>query len=837
MTLSHSLNMTFCEACDKHVKYFKAHCKTALHTRNILNMISPLRPEKYTTCNICDKRVKKKGLKIHQKTNLHLSKLITTTVSDGAFKGHIKIRVFNFHPPGPSSIVEAVDLVKPVVIKFINLTLSEINPIKFYMGIKLELTKDEGTTSSYSRTDPYFITSLEDFKRSNVYNDLIKQEQEIDNTIVGSGFNISKILFIDIHVLKSDPLRASSYINLPTVIQNKKAVINIKNKDNKCFLWSILAHLYPATDHVERVSKYTQYQDTLNVKDLTFPMALTDIPKFEKMNNLSVNVYGLTETNKVQVLKITNDKKTTHVNLLYFNSEENSHYTYIKDLSRLIKSQLCQRKNKVFTCSRCLNFFNSQTKLDTHEEYCCEHTAAVVKMPKDGTKISFNDEKKMIKHPFVIYVDFESILEKIETVLPNPEESYTNKYQKHTPCGFCYYIKSSVGNEYNKLEEYRGSNTPEEFVKRLEKDCVRLTKIMRETNKPMSLTSEEKREFRKNNACHICEKKIGKELKVRDHCHLTGKYRGPAHQSCNINYKLPSFIPVFLHNNANYDTHLFIKELSKTSGSITAIPNTDQKYISFTKRIHTSPITQIRFLDTFKFMASPLVNLVQNLKEFPCLSEYFSDKDLLTQKGIYPYDYMDSFERFNETQIPSKENFYNKLNNSHIPDKDYEHAQNVWKKYNIKNLGEYHDLYLKTDVLLLADVFEAFRTICHSGYGLDPAHYYTAPGLAWSAMLKMTKQDLDLITDVDMLLMIEKSKRGGISQVCSKRYTKVNNKYLPNYDSTKESSYLMYYDSNNLYGWAMSQALPYGKLRWVMEKDYKKVLQDVCISTQKELDD
>uniref|UniRef100_UPI0035900141 uncharacterized protein n=1 Tax=Myxine glutinosa TaxID=7769 RepID=UPI0035900141 len=179
----------------------------------------------------------------------------------------------------------------------------------------------------------------------------------------------------------------------------------------------------------------------------------------------------------------------------------------------------------------------------------------------------------------------------------------------------------------------------------------------------------------------------------------------------------------------------------------------------------TSPITHIRFLDTFKFMASPLVNLVQNLKEFPCLSEYFLDKDFLTQKGIYPYDYMDSFERFNETQLPSKENFYNKLNNSHISDKDYVHAQNVWEKYNIKNLGEYHDLYLKTDVLLLADVFEAFR---------------------------------------------------------------------------KESSYLMYYDANNLYGWAMSQALPYGKLRWVKEKDYKNVLQsdyqrsfDIGESTEK----
>ncbi len=123
------------------------------------------------------------------------------------------------------------------------------------------------------------------------------------------------------------------------------------------------------------------------------------------------------------------------------------------------------------------------------------------------------------------------------------------------------------------------------------------------------------------------------------------------------------------------------------------------------------------------------------------------------------------------------------------------------------------------------------------GYGLDPAHYYTAPGLAWSSMLKMTKQNLDLITDVDMLLMIEKAKRGGISQVCSKRYTKANNKYLPDYDSTQDNSYLMYYDANNLYGWGMSQSLPYGGLEWVKEKHHEYILQDICISTQKELDD
>ena len=185
---------------------------------------------------------------------------------------------------------------------------------------------------------------------------------------------------------------------------------------------------------------------------------------------------------------------------------------------------------------------------------------------------------------------------------------------------------------------------------------------------------------------------------------------------------------------------------------------------------------------------------------------------------------MDSVEKFKETQVPSRESFYGKLNKTHISERDYTQAKKVWEKFNIKNLGEYHDLYLKTDVLLLADVFETFGTVCQNknSQGLDPAHNNTAPVLAWSAMLKMTKQNLELISDIDMLLMI-----------CSKRYAKANNKYLPDYNKNEANSFLIYYDANNLYGWAMSQSLPYGKLKWVQEKHYEKVLQDIVVSSQK----
>ena len=195
---------------------------------------------------------------------------------------------------------------------------------------------------------------------------------------------------------------------------------------------------------------------------------------------------------------------------------------------------------------------------------------------------------------------------------------------------------------------------------------------------------------------------------------------------------------------------------------------------------------------------------------------------LLLRKGVYPYEYMDSWERFDETSLPDKEAFYSELNLEDITDKDYEHAQKVWKVFGIKNLGEYHDLYVQSDTLLLADVFENFRNKCLEIYELDPIYFASPPGLAWQICLKKTGVKLELITDYDMLLMIEKVIRGGICQAAH-RYAKANNKYMKNYDKNIESSYIEYLDANNLYGWAMSQKLPVKGFKWVKKKNYQNV--------------
>ncbi|KAB0797904.1 hypothetical protein PPYR_08897 [Photinus pyralis] len=339
----------------------------------------------------------------------------------------------------------------------------------------------------------------------------------------------------------------------------------------------------------------------------------------------------------------------------------------------------------------------------------------------------------------------------------------------------------------------------------------------------MHMTPQQELEFQAATECHICEQSFKSgQKKVRDHNHLIpeNNFRGAACEGCNVNYQDTHTIPVVFHNLSGYDAHFVVTDIAtRMDGKIDLLPITKEKYISFTKHIDESRVS-FRFIDSFRFMASGLDKLSSALTEFPNLKAQFSTLpadqfNLLTKKGVMPYDYLDSFDRFEEPTLPPQDDFYNKLEDKPCPRKMYRRAQEVWDRFNCSNLGQYVDLYMKTDILLLADVFEQFRSSCISTYDLDPAHYFTLPGFTWDAMLKYTRQELELLTDQDMFLFVERGIRGGLSQVCSKRRAHANNKYMPKYDSTKPDVYLMYNDINNQYGWSMSQYLPYGGFEWV----------------------
>ena len=427
---------------------------------------------------------------------------------------------------------------------------------------------------------------------------------------------------------------------------------------------------------------------------------------------------------------------------------------------------------------------------------------------KDNNTIKYNQGEKSIKLPFVVYTDLECLLEKMSTCQNNPNESSTTEIDKHTPSGYSLFTHCSFDKTRNKLDYYRGKDCMKKFCKDLREHATKI--INYEKKKMIPLTKEEKINYNEQEICYICKKEFDnndkKHYRVRDHCHYTEKYRGAAHNICNLRYKIPKEIPVVFYNGSTYDYHFIIKELVKEfDGNFECLGENTEEYITFSvpikKKIENKNIEityKIKFIDSYRFMSMPLSKLIDNLSEgihnntfvdckscldyvrstrvydtytktkneklilkcFNCKTYYekdfnkelikrfastyeFCNKDLnkftlLLRKGVYTYEYMDNWERFNEMSLPNKESFCSNLNMENIDDIDYRHGNNVFKRFKLKNLGEYHDLYAQSDSSLLADVFENFRKTCLKVYELDPAHFLSLPGLAWQACLKKT---------------------------------------------------------------------------------------------------
>ena len=700
-------------------------------------------------------------------------------------------------------------------------------------------------TSFHSKPE----VNLEGTDVDDLYNTMVDRVLEAMATFQrdGSNWTFKSIICLEIHTVAYEPLKGNSYIPLPPKLAQKKAIINMKNEDDKCFTWSVLRALNPREDHAERIDKdLNKKEDSLNMTGIVYPVQLNAIDKFERQNpTISINVFGYEES--VCTLRVSKCEDRVVVNLLLISDDEKRHYCLIKSMSRLLSSQTSKRNGVQYYCMRCLNPFHSQESLDKHLEYCSTHEAVKIEMPGEGTILSFKNYNRSMRVPFIVYADFESFIKPIDTCRPSPENSYTKQYQKHTPSSFCYYIKCFDDEVYYQNPVTYTASTDNEdvaqiFVNMLEEDVKSIYKRF-STPKEMIFGAKEREEFDEATECWICHGELGLD-RVRDHCHLTGKYRGAAHNKCNLQYRRPKFIPVVFHNLSGYDSHLFIKNLGVTEGNINCIPNNEEKYISFSKDIVVGEYTnkngkivdikqQLRFIDSFKFVASSLDKLVENLDKHCCVNtgKFYKGKQLslLMRKGVYPYEYASSCARFDDKQLPPKEAFYSKLSGEGISDDDYKHAHAVWDEFGMKTFKDYHNLYNKSDVLLLADVFENFRDVCMKNYQLDPAWYYTAPGLAWDAALKKTGVELELLSDPDMLLMYEKGIRGGISMI-SNRHGKANNSYMGDeYDDKRATKYITYLDANNLYGWAMCKPLPTSNFKWMDDDELTSWKKHTCI--------
>ena len=602
--------------------------------------------------------------------------------------------------------------------------------------------------------------------------------------------------------------------------------------------------LHMKAEHNERVNDLKKFENEIKMTGVQYPVKVDDIKKVEKLNDMTINVYE-EENKKIYPIRTSETiHATRHVNLLLITDEKstNRHYVLIKSFSGLVSTNLSKHKGKAYYCYKCTHGFTSEKLLLKHTQDIGCHAEARETLPKaEDAHLEFKDYKKGLKLHYAIYADFECVLINVDDEITDEKtekniEKKTKKYQQHTACSYSYIVVCNDPKKNNPVVLRRAKakgETINHFLRQLLKEEEEILKIYH-TNKPMIISDEQEEEFQKAVCCHICKKEL-KTDRDKDHDHFTGLYRGAAHKGCNVNYnykKLKYKIPVYFHNLQGYDEHLILNEMAQIAPNIRCIAKNTEKFMTF-------QIGHLHFNDSYSFMGSSLDELVES--QFPkgCnrveiiktkfkityrnLKQYTDEQlYILVRKGLYPYDYMDSFEKFNETSLPPKEKFYSKLNKRHITDEEYELACQVWKTFKCKTMGDYHDLYLKLDVLLLADVFENFRTMCLEYYSLDPSNYISAPQFSWDAALRMTGVKLQLFDEdnIDMYNFVESGIRGGISMI-SNRYAKANNPLVSGYDSSLPNEYIIYLDANNLYGWAMSQYLPVDGYAWQDEKRLK----------------
>ncbi|EDO48021.1 predicted protein [Nematostella vectensis] len=409
-----------------------------------------------------------------------------------------------------------IDNIKQKVLELIN---RQKKPIKVKFIFTCKFIKENPATAQVDEELGYFhtekpetITESTDFYDlfDTMVNYLLELIERFQNK--GSGWRFDQVEYFDINIDPFEPLSGSSYIQLPSKLASKQAIINVKNKnDHECFKWAVTSAMYPRGKDPQRLNE--QIRESSKKFDwagIEFPVSLKQIDKFEKQNPYTVNVFGY--NGEVFPRRISKKRNARVINLLLISNDETNHYCWIKDMSRLLSSQINNHQHATEFCPRCLNPFWCKKALEKHSEYCDNHEAVRIEMPKidkDGNlpHIKFKNYNRKMRVPFVVYADFESFTENIDTCSPDESKSFTKQYQEHKPSGFCYLIKCFDDNIFpSELVRYTAESPdediPQMFVDSLESDIKDIYNKFKFPKK-VKMTLRDRTDYKNATHCHI----------------------------------------------------------------------------------------------------------------------------------------------------------------------------------------------------------------------------------------------------------------------------------------------------------------------------------------------
>ena len=611
---------------------------------------------------------------------------------------------------------------------------------------------------------------------------------ERDSDLIFDG-----VEFADFKVTLLENHSGQGSFKLPSKLKTKSAVVNV-DCESHCFKYAVLSilHYEDVETHRYRPSQYKAWEDELKFDEMDASnMKIKDIEKFERLNNIKIIVHIWDKGLKGVRYNRRSSTYDRVINLLLIYNEQSQiwHYCGITNLSRLYYHQLSKHHIHLI-CNRCIRSFKSKEKFETHYEWCSRGKLQVEKMPKD---IYFNyrengDELSPVR---VIYADIECYIDD----------------NTHKPAAIaCYEVWHKDLNRQNKIHVWQGEDCILKFLNFLESAVKSQHAFDDElSRKAMNMTAADKIKFDTCEFCPRCSTKFDETVKkVRDHDHLTGQYRNALCSKCNFRLRLRRrVLPVIFHNFKGYDSHIIIKGgLAQMKNSkFDVIAQTREKFMAMTVKVPVDKTKEnktiffdIKFLDSFQFMASSLASLANNLDQFPATETLRKEypnltNEIIKRKGVFPYAYFNKLSKLDKTCLPSIEKFKNDLSGEDCSPDEYHHAQLAWNQFHCKTFGDYMTAYLKLDVFLLADVFEAFRRMALDEDKLDPVHFVSLPAMSFKSAFKMTKETIHLLSDPEMYNLFERGIRGGL--------TFVNCHYIKSETVGDEHVHLKYIDNNN----------------------------------------
>ena len=632
--------------------------------------------------------------------------------------------------------------------------------------------------------------------------DLDNQSESRD--MEGSGWNVQGVNHLKIYFHKTNPINGMTYIEFPI---GTNAVLNIQNNDTYCFLWSVLASIHPVSKDPQRVSKYTPYKNELNIKDIDFTngMKITDIDKFENLNNqLSINVfeYSTVENNDYNLVPLyisENIENRRIIDLILYKN----HYILLKKLHVFIG-----KHDNTYVCRNCLSSYSVQSELATHRRLCGTKTKSVY-IPSKESHVKWNKYYQKMPIYSIIIADFEARNEPI--INQDGDISKTIDVCKQIPCCNGLYVINKIKDLPIEMGYYKspfGENNIKWFLNKINNIEFQMSEFFKQNLKPR-ITIKSEKSFLKAKFCWLCDINfVNINEKIRHYCKMIGKYLGAAHQSC-IDYvnktNRHKFIPVLYHNFSKYDCHMFFNELINSkvdTNNISVIPKTNEEYVSVN-------YSCVKFLDSMRFQTASLEKLTESLKDcdYIHLKKHFPNHwMLLKNKLAYPYEFyktLEDYEKPIDNLLQAGEEAYFSKTKNKIPDQvEIDRTNEIIKLFNIRNGRELTELYCKADVILLADKFEKFLKVSITEFDINPLYHLSLPGTTWSNGLKYTKTKLELIKNVDLFQMFESGIRGGLSGIFGDRYIESDN-----------NTVILHVDMNNLYGFAMLFHLPTGNFQ------------------------